>query len=87
MNDLREAFRSIRRAPAFSALVAGTLALGIGGAAGIFMLVNALLLRPLPFPDEDRLVRMRDEVARPGEEPWRYNSSPRSFVLLRDRAE
>jgi putative ABC transport system permease protein len=87
LHDLRTAFRSVRRAPAFSALVIAILALGIGGSAAIFSLVNALVLRPLPFEEASRLVRMRDEVSRPGEGSWRYNTSPRSFVSLRDRAE
>ena len=80
------AFRSLRRSPGFALLVAGTLAVGIGGAAAIFSLVNTLLLKPLPFPAEEQLVRMRDEIARPGEDPWRYNSSPRSYVALRERS-
>jgi putative ABC transport system permease protein len=83
---LRSALRSLGRAPGFAALVIGTLAIGIGGSAAIFSLVNALLLRPLPFPDEERLVRMRDEITRPGEGSWRYNTSPRSYVALRERS-
>ena len=85
MTSLLSALRSLRRAPGFAALVIVTLAVGIGGAAAIFSLVNTLLLKPLPFPEEEALVRMRDEIARPGEDAWRYNTSPRSFVALRER--
>jgi putative ABC transport system permease protein len=83
IHDLRSALRSLARAPGFAGLVIVILALGIGGSAAIFSLVNVLLLRPLPFEESSRLVRMRDEVTRPGEGSWRYNTSPRSFVALR----
>ena len=85
IHDLRSAIRSLRRAPGFSILVIATLALGIGGATGIFSLVNTLLLRPLPFEEEARLVRLRDAVSRPGEGVWRYNSSPRSYRAMKGR--
>ncbi len=54
--DLKLAWRSLRRTPAFLATTAGTLALAIGAAVGMFGVVNAVLLKPLPFPDADRLV-------------------------------
>lgn len=85
LDDLRNAFRTLRRNRGTTAMVVLTLGLGIGGAVAIFSLVNALLLRPLPFREASRLVRMRDEVTRPGQEPWRYNTSPRSFVYMRER--
>lgn len=84
IHDLRSAIRSLRRAPGLLILVTVTLGLGIGGAASIFSLVNTLLLRPLPFEAETRLVRLRDAVSRPGEGAWRYNTSPRSFVAMRE---
>lgn len=84
IHDLRSVLRSLARAPGFSILVIATLALGIGGAAGIFSLVNTLLIRPLPFREEAQLVRMRDAVSRPGDGDWRYNTSARSFVEMRE---
>ena len=54
--DLNRAVRTLVRAPGFTAAAAGTLALAIGVSAGIFSVVNAVLLQPLPFEDPDRLV-------------------------------
>ncbi len=55
---LKLAFRSLRRAPAFSGAAILTLGLGIGAVCAIFTVVNAVLIRPLPFADPDRLVGM-----------------------------
>jgi predicted permease len=54
--NVSHAFRSLRRAPIFSAAVILTLTIGIGSAAAIFAVVNAVLLRPLPFGQPERLV-------------------------------
>lgn len=56
LDDLRNALRQLRRAPAFTAAVLLTLGLGIGGNTAIFSVVNAVLLEPLPFPQSSRLV-------------------------------
>ena len=56
MRDLRHAFGGLRREPAFSLTAVGTLALGSGAAVAIFALVNAVLLRPLPYRDPSRVV-------------------------------
>jgi predicted permease len=56
--DLRYGFAGLRREPAFAAVAIGVLALGIGANTAMFSLVDAVLLRPLPFPEPDRIVRI-----------------------------
>ena len=58
MNDLRYALRILWKSPTFSMIAIATLALGIGANTAIFSVIESALLRPLPFPKADRLVRL-----------------------------
>jgi predicted permease len=72
--ELRLAVRSLSRRPSFTIVTAVTLALGIGATVAIFTVVNAVLLRPLPYPDADRIVTIRHHA--PGINMPELQSSP-----------
>jgi putative ABC transport system permease protein len=65
--DTRLAIRSLARTPAFTATVILTLALGIGANSAVFSALDAVLLKPLPFPEPDRLIAIRQAVPGNGE--------------------
>src|SRR5690606_9915833 len=56
--DVQYGVRALSRTPAFSLVAILTLGLGIGAATAVFSVVNGVLLRPLPYPDSDRIVRL-----------------------------
>lgn len=68
MNNLRSAFRQLRKSPAFAITALATVAICLGANLAIFAVVNSILLRPLPFPNADRLVTI-------------YNTYPKAGVL------
>src|SRR5262245_6908316 len=88
MQDLRFAFRQLVKNPGFTAVAVLTLALGIGACTAIFSVVNAVVIKPLPFPQSDQLVGVWEEPTKgtrksvsPGVfKDWREQS--RSFEAL-----
>jgi putative ABC transport system permease protein len=90
ISDFRQAWRSLRRSPGFALVAIGTLVLGIGVTAGMFSVLEVLLLRPLPFKDPERIVRLWESNPAKGHErfdvlwgsflDWREQS--RSFAAL-----
>jgi predicted permease len=75
--DLRSAFRVMSRRPSFAVAVVSVLALGIGANTTIFSIVNAVLLRPLPFEEPERLVRLYTRT--PGPDGGLFELSPGKF--------
>lgn len=83
--DLREAVRHVVRRPSGSLVWIGTLALALGVAAGVFGLVDAVLLRPLPFPHAGRLVRIH--TAFPGSGLSDLSLSAGEFADVQERSD
>ncbi|HZD04524.1 MAG TPA: hypothetical protein VE173_06390, partial [Longimicrobiales bacterium] len=85
MNHLPVFLRRLLRSPGFTGVSVFTLAVGIGANAAIFSVVWGVLLRPLPFPDPDRLVGVWSH-APALDVAEKVPQAEESYVLLRDRA-
>ena len=86
--DLRFATRSLRRSPSFTAAALLTLAIGIGATTAIASIVDTILLRPLPFTDSDRLVRLVENFPHitPGRAPLQRGLGYQAFLDWRQRS-
>jgi putative ABC transport system permease protein len=86
LQELRYAFRSFRRNPIFSTTVVLTLALGIGANTAVFSLISGVLLRPLPYPDPERIVTVA-ESNRPNDVAGRNLVAPANFLDWRSQSQ
>jgi putative ABC transport system permease protein len=86
ITDFRHAWRALLRTPAFFVTSVGTLALAIGAVVGMFNVVDTVLLRPLPFPDADRLVVLSGTA--PGSDlPDRFGLGPEFYLHYKERSK
>jgi predicted permease len=81
LDDVRLALRAFRKQPRFVGVAALTLALGIGSVTAIFSVVNGVLLKPLPFPEPDRIVNLWSNAAGLGFD--QFALSPDLFYFFR----
>jgi putative ABC transport system permease protein len=84
VQDTRYAFRVLWRAPRNSAIAIAILGLGIGANTAMFSAVNHVVLRPLPFADADRLLRVRDAVTSVDGQVHAFNMSGRHVAALKE---
>src|SRR6266576_2625236 len=87
LSDLKYALRVLAKSPAFSVVAIITLALGIGANSAIFSVVEGTLLRPLPFPQADRLVRLYEAADDNGARGSSLNLSEQTVRQWREHGD
>ena len=85
--DFSYAGRAMRKSPSFTATAVLTLALGIGGTTAVFSLVQGILLKPLPYPDADRLVMVFESMAAVRDRYPMVPVNASHFLTWRDKAD
>jgi predicted permease len=85
MAELRQTIRRLFRVPAFTLTTVLTLAIAIGATTAIFSVVNGILLKPLPFPESERLVALRHRLPALGRSDWA--ASPAIYFTYREHTE
>jgi putative ABC transport system permease protein len=84
--DLRWCLRGMGRNRGLTLVIVLSLALAIGANTAVFSIVNAFLLRPLPIEDIDRVVRVRENLAKPGDEPFLRSVTAATYFFLRENS-
>lgn len=83
--ETRLAARALKRSPGFSIVVFITLALGIGAATAIFTLLDDVVLRPLPYPNDNRLVWVESAVSGASQGPWQVSEAGYFYYRAHNR--
>ena len=84
LQDVRLALRRMRRNPLFAISAAGTLAIGVAATTSIYSVVDGVLLKPLPFPEPDRLMLMESTIQTGGERTTRTSQHGQAWITVID---
>ena len=84
LNQFKPLTRRFARSPMFTAVTVLTLAIGIGANTAIFSVLNGVLLKPLPYPDADKIVAVWQTISGPGIGIPEINASPATYFLYRE---
>src|ERR1700752_1793929 len=85
-SDIKYAVRVLKRSPRNTTIAIAILGLGIGANTALFSTMDHVLVRPLPFPDDERLLRLRDQITGADGFAHAFNMSSRNGVALRQYA-